>query len=418
MTPSRATRSLVVTPSRRVRAAVALGKAVASLSRAVGAGRGTVISGTVTGRLAPDALRALTRDRRVALITGTNGKTTTTWMTAEAVATQGGVATSRAGANMASGLLSALLLAPPQADAVLEVDEIYLPALAADTRPSVITLMNLSREFTRGVSLARTTQAWRSVVAGVEWPSTIVANADDPTVVWAVSPRSPVCEVVWVGGGLTWLEDVRRCPACGAAAVIDEAGWRCESGDLRLPQARWTVEDGVIRGPGVQAQLHPTSPGGWLWSNMLFAIATAVQMGVAFDDAVRAVQAVDDVDGRYGAVTRGRHQVRLFMVKNPAGWSQALALAGSPGSLVLVMDQFGVKDATPLWDVSIDADRLGRVTVSGHRHADLAARLEAAGVDFTVVPDPLDAIDRAPPGPVNVIVNHSALHPLRDRLSS
>lgn len=377
-----------------------------------------MISGAVTLRLAPDALRVLTQGCRVALITGTNGKTTTTWMTAEAVSTQGPVATSRAGANMANGLVSALLLAPPGSDAVLEVDEIYVPMLATETRPRVITLMNLSREFTRGVSLLRTAQAWRDLVAAIDWPCTVIANADDPFVVWAVQPHSPDCEVVWVGGGLTWTEDARRCPACGGRAVLDSDGWRCSTGDLMTPPAEWAVTDGQIRGPGGSQRVQPTSPGDWLWSNMLFATATAVAMGVELSHAVAGVQSVLDVDGRYGLIRRGEHEVRLYMVKNPAGWTQALALADAPGSLVLVLDQFGVKDATPVWDVAIDPQRLSGATVSGHRYGDLAARLEVAGVDFCAVRDPLDAIDRAPPGPVTVIVNHSALQPLRSRLLS
>jgi UDP-N-acetylmuramyl tripeptide synthase len=374
-----------------------------------------VISGAVAVRLAPDVLATMSASRRVAVVTGTNGKTTTTWMLADAVRTTAPVATNREGSNLEAGLATALLDEPGSTRAVLEVDEIYLPLLAPSLRPEVVVLLNLSREFTRGVSLGRTVRALRGMLAGVDWPCTVVANADDPLVVWVVQAAAPTVTAVWVAGGLTWGEDARRCPCCGAALDLT-AGWKCPTGDLARSAPQWWLDGGEVVGPAGRVPIEPSGPGEWLWSNALFAVAAAAQLGVPLPAAAAAVGAVADVDGRYKLVNRGDHDVRLFMVKNPASWSQALALASSPGHLVLVLERFGIKDATPLWDVDIDPQALGRVTVSGHRYADLAMRLEAAGIDADVVPDPLAAIDAAPPGPVNVIVNYTALGALKKAL--
>jgi UDP-N-acetylmuramyl tripeptide synthase len=374
-----------------------------------------VISGAVAVRLAPDVLATMSAARRVAVVTGTNGKTTTTWMLADAVATTAGVATNREGSNLEAGLAAALLDDPHSSRAVLEVDEIYLPLLAPALQPEVMVLLNLSREFTRGVSLGRTVRALREMLAGQARPCTVVANADDPLVVWVVQAASPTVSVVWVAGGLTWGDDARRCPACGAALDLT-AAWRCPTDDLVRPEPQWWLQDGEVVGPAGRVRVEPSGPGDWLWSNALFAIAAAAQLDVPLPAAAAAVGAVADVDGRYRVVSRGDHDVRLFMVKNPASWSQALGLAASPGHLVLVLERFGIKDATPLWDVDIDPHALGRVTVSGHRYADVAMRLEAAGVDVDVIPDPLQAIDAAPPGPVNVIVNYTALGDLKNAL--
>lgn len=395
-----------------------LGRLAAMLSRRLGLGRGTVISGALALRAGTGLLTDLTGNRRVAIVTGTNGKTTTTSMTAQAVATRGPVATNREGANMASGLVAALIDAPQDCDAVLEVDEIYVPSLGRAVRPRVFGLLNLSREFTRGVSLGRTVNAWRNFLASVDWRCTVVANCDDPLVVWAVQSRSPSIDVVWVAGRLTWDGDVRLCPGCGQPLDVDVDGWRCRAGDLGRPTPAWSLVRDTVQGPEGRWVLDLAGSPSWLGLNALFALALAREMGVPLAAAAEAVQQVSDVGGRYRLFVRGDHDVRLFMVKNPASWSQALTLAHAPGQLVLVMEQFGIKDATPLWDLILDPVALDSVTVSGHRAADLAARLEASGVLFTVVPDPLDAIDAAPSGAVNVIVNFTALTDLRTRLIS
>lgn len=101
----------------------------------------------------------------------------------------------------------------------------------------------------------------RARVARIDWPCTLVANADDPLVVGAVEPRSPDCRVVWVGGGLTWSEDVQWCPVCGAPALLEPDGWRCVTADVTTPVAEWTVSDGEIHGRENAQRIEPNSPG-------------------------------------------------------------------------------------------------------------------------------------------------------------
>ena len=83
------------------------------------------------------------------MVTGTNGKSTTTRMTAAALRTLGGkssVATNAEGANMDAGLVAALAADRNAALAVLEVDEMHVPHVADAIEPAVIVLLNLSRD--------------------------------------------------------------------------------------------------------------------------------------------------------------------------------------------------------------------------------------------------------------------------------
>ena len=121
----------------RARAATTLGGAAGRMSRLAGRGDGSVIGGVIGLRVEPGLLSLLAADRQIVLVTGTNGKTTTTRLISSALSATGQeVASNAFGANMEAGLVAALGQAPEAPYAVLEVDEKYIPAvLRATQRP-------------------------------------------------------------------------------------------------------------------------------------------------------------------------------------------------------------------------------------------------------------------------------------------
>jgi UDP-N-acetylmuramyl tripeptide synthase len=131
----------------RARLATTVGGAPGRASRLAGRGDGSVIGGVIGLRLKPDLLSLLARGRQVILVTGTNGKTTTTRLITAALSPMGQqVASNAFGANMEAGLVSALAKAPDATLAVLEVDESYMPAMLEATAARVVVLLNLSRD--------------------------------------------------------------------------------------------------------------------------------------------------------------------------------------------------------------------------------------------------------------------------------
>ena len=113
--------------------------AVNAVSRALHVGRGTVLGGRAGLAVDASLLGRLAAGRPVALVSGTNGKTTTTRLLAVAVeeGTAGAVVTNATGANMPAGHVAALSAGPPSVPVVLEVDESYLPGLVrCSPRPS------------------------------------------------------------------------------------------------------------------------------------------------------------------------------------------------------------------------------------------------------------------------------------------
>src|SRR5258706_9589826 len=97
------------------------------MSRWAGIGAGSVLPGRVALAWDETALQRLADGLDLVLVSGTNGKTTTTCMIAAGLAVLGPVVTNSAGSNLESGLVSALLERGAAARAVLEVDEVVLP---------------------------------------------------------------------------------------------------------------------------------------------------------------------------------------------------------------------------------------------------------------------------------------------------
>lgn len=363
----------------------------------------------------PDILTDLAEDMDVALVTGTNGKSTTARFLASALASKGPVAFNSGGSNMENGAVVALASSSKALTAVLEVDEAFLDRIVYATRPSLIVLLNLSREATRGVVLTDLTESWRTLFSEITWPCEFVANADDPIIVSTV-PEGAVTH--WVAEPIAWMADSVICPVCHTTLNRSDAHWSCPGCGLARPTPAWYLQGDAVRGPGATIPLSLPMPGQWPRSNALYAIAAATALSVEPTTAAEALSGIADVEGRYRIYRYNNRDVRLIMVKNAASWDAALAIASTEIPIVLAQEAFGVKDMVSMWE--IDVRRLADTTVvaTGQRCLDVAARLEADGIAYTLVEDPLDAIRSVPRGPVHVIANYTAFLDLRKALSA
>ena len=166
---------------------------VGRLSRAAGRGGGTTLPGKLVWKLDPAAVDALAArlHQGVALVSATNGKTTTTAMASSILAPTRILAWNNSGANLASGITSTLLNADGADLGLLEVDEFALPEVMRRTHPRVVCLGNLFRDqLDRYGELEHIAERWRAAVAGLDGEATLVANADDPRVATSVASRS------------------------------------------------------------------------------------------------------------------------------------------------------------------------------------------------------------------------------------
>ncbi|WP_229372532.1 MurT ligase domain-containing protein [Umezawaea beigongshangensis] len=386
------------------------------LSQKMGLGAGGMIGGRVALKLDPQALRRLASGKHVALVTGTNGKTTSTMMLARAVGALGEVATNHSGANMPDGHVTALSKQPDAPYAVLEVDEGYFPAVAVAAQPSVAVLLNLSRDQLDRVGEVRTIErSLRDVISGLQ-NCTVIANCDD---VMVTSAAKDARRVVWVATGTGWHQDSASCPRCGEPIRWQGEHWTCTHCDLARPKPDWVTSNGHLIAPNAsKVELKLRLPGVFNQANAVMATAAATKLGVPIEEAVRRLRGVSNVAGRYRSIIRSGRAARLLLSKNPAGWSETLTVvkeAEHPAVLVINANEADGRDLSWLWDVPFERLRGRRVVASGERATDLAVRLTYAEVEHTIVPDPMKAIDSLPIGPVEVIANYTAFRDLNAR---
>jgi lipid II isoglutaminyl synthase (glutamine-hydrolysing) len=399
----------------RARVATTIGGAAGKMSRLAGRGDGSVIGGVIGLRVEPRLLTLLATGRQVVLVTGTNGKTTTTRLITAALGALGqDIASNAFGANMEAGLTAALGQQPEAPLAVLEVDEKYLPAVIEATQPRVVTLLNLSRDqMDRAAEIWLVARKWRRALAAAPgcW---VVANADDPLIAWAAA-ESP--GVVWVSAGQRWHEDSWCCPECGSHLLRDELGWRCPECGFARPSARWVLEDTeVIDSTGQVHELALSLPGRANRANAVIALAVGEVFGVDTQQALPRLRRVTSVAGRYTRLERRGREVRLLLAKNPAGWLEAFDVLGPPPVPVLLSvnaREPDGKDTSWLWDVDYRVLAGRPVFVTGERKLDLAVRLEADQVPFKLVEDVDDAVGQVPGRELDVIANYTAFQQIR-----
>jgi UDP-N-acetylmuramyl tripeptide synthase len=399
----------------RANVATFVGGAAGRVSRVTGRGDGSVIGGVLSLRVEPDLLRLLATGRQVVLVTGTNGKTTTTRLITAGLGALGQeIASNAFGANMEAGLVSALSQASGAPFAVLETDERFIPAMLAKTNARVVTLLNLSRDqMDRASEIWMIARSWREALAAA--PHTqVIANADDPLIVWAASAAK---RVTWVAAGQRWHEDSWCCPVCGSHLRRDELGWRCGECTFTRPSARWVLDGTtVIDSGGHVRELALSLPGRANNSNAVMALAVADFFGADVSQALPRLREVTSVAGRYTQVERRGRLVRLLLAKNPAGWLEAFDVLAPGNSPVLLSVNAQVpdgKDTSWLWDVDYRVLRGRPVFVAGQRRLDLAVRLEADQVPFQLADSVDDVVDRVPPGGLDVIANYTAFQAIR-----
>ncbi|MER7774837.1 MurT ligase domain-containing protein [Streptomyces sp. NPDC096191] len=404
--------------SPRAKIAVTAGKAVAAASRAAGRGSGSVIGGKVALRLDPDLLARLAQHLDVTLVSATNGKTTTTRLIAEALRAAGPVVSNALGANMPAGITSALAAGSDARYGVIEVDEKYLVGVAQATEPKCIALLNLSRDqLDRAAETRMLAENWREGLTGSK--AVIVANADDPLVVWAAS-SSP--NVIWVAAGQMWKDDAWSCPACGGVMQRPGDDWFCGECGFRRPTPSWALSgDHVLDPHGSAWPIHLQLPGRANKANAASSAAVAAVFGVPPQVALERMYQVQAVAGRYDVVQFQGRDLRLLLAKNPAGWLETFSLIDPPPTPVILSVNARGADGTDtswLWDVDYTRLTGHPICVIGDRKLDLAVRLEVANQQFQVCEDLDQAVQMCPPGRIEVIANYTAFQDLRRRVGN
>ncbi|HZT45811.1 MAG TPA: MurT ligase domain-containing protein [Gaiellaceae bacterium] len=407
---------------------LALARTAGSLSRLAGRGGGTTIPGKVLATIDPAAVTTLAARLPLgtAIVSATNGKTTTAALVAEILAPRVRLAHNSSGANLVSGVASTLLAARHAELGLFEVDEGAFPDVARRLRPRAVCLANLFRDqLDRYGELERISERWREAVRNLPDGSRLVVNADDPQVGDLASERPGAVtfgldDPAQARPSLQHAADSKYCLRCGtpyayAAAYVGHLGdYRCPAcGHGRPPLAVWARAvqlDGLeassfeLVTPEAACSVRIALPGLYNVYNAVAAAALARELGATIDEIAAGLARAQAAFGRFERIAIGERRVLLLLIKNPAGANEVvrtLLAGGGPCVAVIALNDAIAdgRDVSWIWDVDFEPllERLERVVLSGERAAELALRCKYAGMAASaieVVPDLEPALDR------------------------
>jgi UDP-N-acetylmuramyl tripeptide synthase len=363
--------------------AIWLGKLTILALRATGR-RGTALPGLVVEKLFPSFLsRRLSRlDHGVVVVSGTNGKTTTTKMLATILSRRFRVLTNDTGGNFVRGTITAVLQhsdwrgRTPADVAVFELDEAHAVRFCEVHRPERLLLLNVLRDqLDRFGEIDTTAQFLRTVAR--QTTGYVVVNRDDPRLVRLAEDLPASVSYYGVGPELRPLFPTDE-EMYGGDVVISRIPAAAELLQLRLGAATEmslrigsVTEDVILRAEGAHNA-----------QNAAGAAAAAMTFGLAPDEIAAGLREVEPAFGRGQFFDIAGRRVVLQLVKNPAGFRQSLRTVEglAPAATVIAIndDYADGRDMSWLWDVefaSLLQGTAGWLVVSGTRATDMAVRL-------------------------------------------
>ncbi|HEU5316184.1 MAG TPA: MurT ligase domain-containing protein [Chloroflexota bacterium] len=432
--------------------AVTAARVAGAASRTLGRGGGTALPGLLAERIDPNLLTHLAAQlpRGAIVVTGTNGKTTTSHMLARILRCAGlEPLRNGSGSNLARGVATSLaarsdpvgrLATSPGTVGLFETDEAAFAQVVPAVRPRVVAVTNLFRDQLDRYGEVDTVAAiWRAALARIAPdgrsstpPATLVLNADDPTVAalgGAFGAHGQDATALYFGidaptpglpGGVEHASDAKTCPGCGARldytlAFYGHLGhYSCANGHRRpTPTVAATrVEphgfdgtDLTLRTAEGDLTLRLPLPGVYNVYNALAAAAAALAVAVPLTAVKEGLEGFTAAFGRLERIGVGDKAVFLILAKNPVGMNEALRTLfgdGAPKHVLMALNDLDAdgRDVSWIWDADFEhaAGRVVSLVVSGRRAEDLALRLKYAGVVDTPpphVPDHGRALDAA-----------------------
>jgi len=381
-------------------------------------------------------------------VCGTNGKTTVTNMLADVLEASGcTVACNRTGANLDSGVASALLDAQNADWGVFECDELWLGRIAPQLEPDYLVLLNLFRDqLDRMGEIALLQQAIADALR--QSPGTaLVYNCDDP-LCQAIAdcvdnPRIPFSIAVDMGLPQKTVSDAGMCPHCN---TLLEYGWHQygQLGSYQCPRCGFTADQPAytadrvhpyagglriaLRGGTLDLLVDAPFSGAYMAYNILAVYAAADCCGASFMAFESAVHDFNPRNGRQQRYRVADTNVLLNLAKNPIGFNQNIDLiradAGPKAVAFFVNDhEADGHDVSWLWDIDFQALCWASdlaVYAGGLRRNDVQVRLKHAGINAQLIDNVHDFLSYAhaacPEANCYVIANYTALPAVKEEL--
>ena len=367
----------------RLKISIAISKIAGFASQKLLGKSGATIPGYLLLKIYPKALVELGKNRIIVLVSGTNGKTSTTRALTKLISQLGTTVSNGTGSNLDRGVATALM--KKSEFAVLEVDELHLINVAKALNPRAILLLNLTRDqLHRMHEVKKVSQRWHDLAG--QLPSTLfIGDIDDPFVSYALS-ASNLKKSISFGGRPH--EDGAVCPACGTYLNWSSSGYKCSCGlSNQGADIKFSADSAAMRNA--------------LMANAVGEILGAQPGEINKDELERAV--TKDINNS---------KVKIRLTKNPASWREALS-GLSQNKIILILNAREVDgiDTSWLWDIDFSTLAKKEVVVTGERALDLMYRLHVQGINAKEVKTFSEAVNSFASGSnIETLAAYTAFH--------
>lgn len=432
----------------RLGLAVAVAKTVTAVVRLLNLGAASVLPGAIARRFHSKLLFLLCEQVKqgAILVVGTNGKTTTSLLLRTILENQGfKVAHNDTGANLINGLVTALLkntslIGQLTVDyAILEVDENIVSLLLKECQPRIILGLNLFRDqLDRYGEVDTISQRWLTAFALLPSNTTIILNADDPTLSYLGQQLSQQVRYFGLNEPDLYLQEMPHavdsiyCPRCGC--TLDYRGiYFSHLGDFNCPSCGFMKSKTAFSSKAWPQVLV----GVYNKYNSLAAGLVAQELGIEVAHIFDSIKNFRAAFGRSEELTIDGTNIRILLSKNPVGMNETirtvndLNVTGKASTTLMVLNN-RIPDGTDVsWIWDVDTEKLidlgGTLIISGDRVYDMALRLEYSqetltghknSVKLVVKEDLKEAIQTAltltpSNGTLNIIPTYSAMLEVR-----
>lgn len=444
----------------RVFLAVSACRIAIKLLRLLGRG-GTAIPGKIALKICPELLGYLAKDVKCVIITGTNGKTTSSRIIEEIFAkSSASYFANRSGANLINGITSifiensTLTGKPKKEYAVIECDEAASKEVCRLINPSVVLVTNVFRD--QLDRYGEVTHTLENILIGIKnSPNAVICLNADCSLTASIATEIPN-KVMFFGvdvpiynDPVSEVSDAPHCIKCKHEYDYSYhtfghlGGFYCPNCGYKRPETQVSVTeilDTGISSTTVRVSVFGDSeeivinlPGGYNIYNAVGALAVSEAIGFKRETAKSAIATFSCGFGRMEQFDLGGHTARIILVKNPAGCNQVLNYLSSLSEKTVFVcclndNSADGRDISWIWDVNFeklaDMDEfIDEIYVSGIRSADMAVRLKYAGIDESKLKifDDYDSLIKAMEKqilPVVIMPTYSAMMDLRSKMSA
>lgn len=410
-----------------------IGKGVRKLSMLKGGG--SALPGLVVERIDPQFMQRTlaTLPHGTVLISGTNGKTTTTKMVVELLESQGlRVFTNRTGSNFTRGIVAALIESIakngilPFDIAVLELDEAYAVKFSTQTPPNYALFLNVLRDQLDRFGEIDTTATMLHSVA-TRTTSGVVLNRDDPRLASPVFAQGVSAAITTYGVARAIAQSFPSDDTMRDQSTSSKAQSEPEALADDTCLQSFNGQQATISYSGKQHAVSLKLKGIYNIQNATAAVALVrAIMGEQLHESAMfaALSNVTPAFGRGEDIVVNGQPVELVLVKNPSGFRMSLASfpQKNTATMIATNDNYADgRDMSWLWDVDFDSLHDGVAVVTGIRAYDMALRLQydeipVAAVDPTITTALTTFLQH--PGPKRIYCTYTAMLALRKQLAT